>query len=118
VWAWASRGGEAVLRPDSTRVRAQLELEVGEDPDRRAPPVSEREKRRARGLAGPREELAGWAGWAVREKGRGRKKGRLGLGRKGEKREEKERKRVGRAQREKKGEIKLHSNAFEFEFEI
>jgi hypothetical protein len=68
--------------PDSTQVRARLELEFREDPDRRAPPVSEREKRRACGLAGPGEELAGWACRAVREKGRGRKRGRLGLGRK------------------------------------
>jgi hypothetical protein len=47
-------------RPDSMRVRAQLELEVGEDPDRWVLAVSERggKERGARGLAGPGEGQA------------------------------------------------------------
>jgi hypothetical protein len=52
-----------------------------------------REKKKERREAG---------GWAVRE----------------EKERGEEKERVGRAQREKKGEKELHSNAFEFEFEI
>jgi hypothetical protein len=51
--------------------------------------------------------------------GKGRKgKGRLGLGRVEEKREENEKERVGRAQSQNEGVKELHSNAFEFQFEI
>jgi hypothetical protein len=67
-------------------------LEVGDDPDGWAPPISVR-RGKARRLAGPREKLAGWASRAVQEKGRGRKKGLLGLGRAG--REKKARKLAG-----------------------
>jgi hypothetical protein len=51
------------LRPDSTRVRARLELEVGEDPNRRAPSISEHEKEKRRGVR------ADWAGGGVQAAG-------------------------------------------------
>jgi hypothetical protein len=53
----------------------------------------------------------------MREERKERRKGRLGLGRM-EKREGKQKERVGWAQREKEVEKELHSNTFEFEFEI
>jgi hypothetical protein len=78
----APHGGERPrLGRTWMRVRAGLVLEVGDDPDGRAPPVSEREKRRARGLAGPGEKLAGWGSW---EKGRGEERP-AGLGPQGRK---------------------------------
>jgi hypothetical protein len=53
-------------------------LEVGDDPDGWAPPVSVR-RGRARGLARSAEKLPGWAGMAVRGKGgEGREAGWLG----------------------------------------
>jgi hypothetical protein len=85
---------------------------------------------REKGKGGPgvRASWAGrsWASWKKKEWATGlcseeRKEeevGPAGLGCKGEKREEKEKERVGRAQLKKERAKELHSNAFEFEFEI
>jgi hypothetical protein len=111
------------------RVRAGLALEFGDDPDWRAPLVSVR-RGRARGLAGPGEEIssyglgrAGQLGWAMWEEGRGGK-GQVGLGRIGEK--EKRRKKMGLAKKEKrergkKNCIQMHLNLnlkFKFKWKI
>jgi hypothetical protein len=60
--------GEAVPCRGRTQTQSRVWLEVGDDPDMRVPPVSERERRERRGgaggLAGPGEEKNGayWAG--------------------------------------------------------
>jgi hypothetical protein len=98
------------------RVRASLELEDGDDPDRRAPPVSERERGEERGArVGPRagegKKGAGWVGPCGRKGRKGERP--AGLGRVEEK--EKMRKKMGRAkrrkrERERKKCIEMHLN--------
>jgi hypothetical protein len=138
----APRGGH----PFQTRgrVRAGLTPEVGDDPNGRAPPVSERRRKRGgsrpRGGAGPgrswaarggkekgKKEASGLLGRAMEGKrlaglsraGRERE-GKVGLGQaaSGKREREKRKERVGRAQLDKEGEKQLHLNAYEFEFEI
>jgi hypothetical protein len=117
----APRGGERPRRSRTRmRVRAGLTLEVGNDPDGQAPPVSLR-RGRAEGVG-----ALGWAGGGAgllgrlgRAEEREERKRVSWAGPQGGKRErEKEKERVGRAQIEKEGEKELHSNAFEFKFEI
>jgi hypothetical protein len=99
-------------------------LEVGDDPDRWAPPVRERggEERRGARLAGPREEAhaAGHLGRAGEKEGKQR--GQLGWAVREEK--EKRRKKMGRAKREREREkkcIQMHLNLnlkFKFKWKI
>jgi hypothetical protein len=108
--------------PDSTRVRARLELEVGEDPDRRVPSVSEHEKEKRRGAradwAGGGAQAAGLVGPCGR-KMEERKKGRLGLGRVEEnERGKRKRRREWAGPKEKKEKKRIAFKYFEFEFKI
>jgi hypothetical protein len=77
-----------------------------------------REKGREGGLTGPgerrRKQLPSWA---ARE-GKKREEKPVGLGLREKKERGEKEERMGRAQREKEREKELHSNAFEFEFEI
>jgi hypothetical protein len=100
------------------RVRTWLELEDGDDPNRRAPPVSEGEEGEERAgrrwAVGPGKGRKSGAGWASHTGGRERKGERpAGLGRVEEK--EKGRNKMGRAKRRKREKEKeMHSKAFEF----
>jgi hypothetical protein len=97
------------------QVRARLELEVGEDPDRWVPAASERggNERGARGLAGPGEAQATGPVGPCGRKG-GKEERPTGLGPRGRKRERGKRKRecVGPKgkKREKKNCIQMHLN--------
>jgi hypothetical protein len=114
-------GGRAMPWPDSG---SSPSLARGRDnPDRWAPPVSERKKVKERGgvrvgrwARGRRRGAGCWT--RPRGGGKKRKKGQLGCTVREKKREVKEKERVDRALREKEGEKELHSNAFEFEFGI
>jgi hypothetical protein len=92
------RWGKAVLRLDSTRGRAWLEHEVGEDPDKWVPAVSERGgKERGKLGRGPRGEgSTSRLGRTVRGKVK-EKKDRLGWAVWKKKREGKEKERMGMA---------------------
>jgi hypothetical protein len=85
------------------------------------------EKERGAGGLGPGKEKVSWAVWGKERRkerppglGRvGERREPAGLGRNKEKKVEKKRKReVGRAQLGNEREKEMHSNAFEFEFEI
>jgi hypothetical protein len=123
----AARAEEA--RRGQTRPRARIWLEVGDDPDRQAPPVSEKRRGGERGIGGwlgrgkrgKRNRLLGQLGRAGGREGR--KKGRLGWAvwkRKKRGRERKEEKENGLGQEEKRRveEKEMHPNAFKFEFKI
>jgi hypothetical protein len=85
-----------------TRTRVRVLLREEDGPDRWGPPVCQRAERKGRRA----RELVGL--------GNGESKlGRAGRGRKRGKKEM-----VGRIKKEKEGEKELHSNAFEFKFEI
>jgi hypothetical protein len=82
VRAWDSccahpgqRGAPRLIR---TQVQTRVWLEVEDEPDRRGPPDSEREKGEERdglGCWAGKGEQHGWAGWATRE---GEKKKKAG----------------------------------------
>jgi hypothetical protein len=82
VGPWHRAVGKAVPRPDSARVRALLELEDGDDPDKWVQAMSERKKGKGKGRVGwatlGEAEQAGQLGRAGGKEGR--RKGRLGLG--------------------------------------
>jgi hypothetical protein len=102
--------GEAVPCRGWTRARARVWLEAGDDTDRQAPPIREREKVREEGascvLVGPGEEKNGadWAGPCGRKGRKGERP--AGLGPRGRKRERGKRKREWAGPNEKKREKK------------
>jgi hypothetical protein len=121
VWA---RGVARRARPCRAVAGLRLEpsLARGRGQPQQAGPACQRAREGERGGG---VGWAGWAGgaekrsrlvWAVQEKGKERRKAGWDWAAWKKRREEKER--VGRAQREKVEKRKLHSNAFEFEFEI